>query len=46
MGVPGHYATRIEYRIVLAVMPFPARPMEAITGLERSGTFTSTTSML
>jgi hypothetical protein len=29
-----------EYRIVLATMPFPARPMETYTGFERPGTVT------
>jgi hypothetical protein len=31
---------RSEYRIVLATMPLPAKPMETYTGLERPGTVT------
>ena len=33
-------AGRNEYRMVLATMPFPAKPMETKTGLSRPGTFT------
>jgi hypothetical protein len=34
-----------EYRIVLAVMPLLAKPMEKKTGLSRPGTFTLRTRM-
>jgi len=36
----GHHATLNEYRIVLAIMPFPAKPMDTYTGFERPGTVT------
>jgi len=42
-GVPSHHAARIEFKIVLVVMPLPARPMDTMTGLCRPGTVTLTT---
>jgi hypothetical protein len=36
-------AARKLYRIVLATMPLPARPMDTYTGLLRPGTVTLTT---
>jgi hypothetical protein len=36
-------AVRSEYRIVLATDPFPARPIDTMTGSERPGTFTQRT---
>jgi hypothetical protein len=38
-------AARNEYRMALATMPLPAKPMEKKTGLSRPGTFTRTTSI-
>ena len=40
MAKSPHHATRSEYRMVLATMPFPASPMETYTGFERPGTVT------
>jgi hypothetical protein len=40
-----HHAARNEYRMVLAVIPFPANPMETRTGLLRPGTVTLRTRM-
>ena len=39
------YAARNEYKIVLAIMPFPASPMDTYTGFERPGTVTLRTRM-
>jgi hypothetical protein len=33
-----HHAARNEYKIVLAIMPFPANPMDTNTVFERPGT--------
>jgi hypothetical protein len=33
------------YRIVLAIIPFPANPMDTMTGVERPGTVTRRTRM-
>jgi hypothetical protein len=40
------HAARNEYKIVLATMPFPARPMDTYTGFERPGTVTLRSEML
>jgi hypothetical protein len=40
-----HHAARSEYKMVLATVPFPARPIEKKTGLSRPGTFTLRTRM-
>ena len=45
-GMPAHHAARREYKMVRATIPFPARPMETITGLDRPGTLTLTTRAL
>jgi hypothetical protein len=39
------YAARNEYKIVLAIMPLPASPMDTYTGFERPGTVTLRTRM-
>jgi hypothetical protein len=39
------HAARTEYRMVLAIIPFPTNPMETNTGLSRPGTFTLRTRM-
>ena len=40
------HAARNEYRIVLAMIPFPANPMDTNTGLARPGTVTRRSRML
>ena len=40
-----HHAALTESKMVLATLPFPAKPMETKTGLSRPGTFTLSTRM-